>query len=387
MTEHPASSGGLEVPLKGQWLGSYSGSSTGSVVVNIDDRVTYHEGVAYLLEKDRATLPNVAAAFSFFPDANHFQCRTSWISPLHPVTGSTDSWDNLRSMYPDGTEMSTHADIEGRWDAEALTISWKTNVGAHGSCVLPRSEADQPSELVPREEDWAGYKKYTTTLEGRRYLFRGQAERWRLRTSFHRAGRANLIRFVGEDIQSLHRQLSARTKHVFNLTSGDENGAFFNLVQHHGYPTPLLDWTYSPYVAAFFAYRNITNGEAEGASSGDKVRIHVFDQRLWQRDFHQPLNVLRADAFVSISEFLAIENERMIPQQAASTITNLDDIESYIRFKEGTANKQYLWAIDLPVSERRQVIEELSYMGITAGSMFPGLEGACEELRERNFDI
>jgi len=33
------------------------------------------------------------------------------------------------------------------------------------------------------------------------------------------------------------------------------------------------------------------------------------------------------------------------------------------------------------------VIRELGYMGITAGAMFPGLDGACEELRERNSDI
>jgi hypothetical protein len=46
-----------------------------------------------------------------------------------------------------------------------------------------------------------------------------------------------------------------------------------------------------------------------------------------------------------------------------------------------------LWAIDLPVSERKKVIQELGYMGITAGSLFPGLDGACEELRERNFEI
>ena len=47
----------------------------------------------------------------------------------------------------------------------------------------------------------------------------------------------------------------------------------------------------------------------------------------------------------------------------------------------------YLRAIDLPVGERKKVIRELGYMGITAGSLFPGLDGACEELKERNFEI
>ena len=89
---------------------------------------------------------------------------------------------------------------------------------------------------------------------------------------------------------------------------------------------------------------------------------------------------------MSIGEFLAIENERMIPQQAASIITNVDDVETYIRSVE-TNGKTYLWAIDLRVSERRQVVRDLSYMGITAGSLFPGLDGACEELAERNFEI
>jgi hypothetical protein len=46
-----------------------------------------------------------------------------------------------------------------------------------------------------------------------------------------------------------------------------------------------------------------------------------------------------------------------------------------------------LWAIDLPVGDRRQVVRDLSYMGITAGSLFPGLDGACEELTERNFEV
>jgi hypothetical protein len=30
-------------------------------------------------------------------------------------------------------------------------------------------------------------------------------------------------------------------------------------------------------------------------------------------------------------------------------------------------------------------MHDLSAMGITAGALFPGLDGACEELRERFF--
>jgi hypothetical protein len=76
----------------------------------------------------------------------------------------------------------------------------------------------------------------------------------------------------------------------------------------------------------------------------------------------------------------------MIPQQAASTVTNVDDIEAFIKAKEGDGG-QYLSAIDLPINERKKVVRELGYMGITAGSLFPGLDGACEELKERNFEV
>jgi hypothetical protein len=281
--------------------------------------------------------------------------------------------------------MSTVAEARGTWNSDTLKISWTTDIGVSGEATLPRSKATAASELTAVEKSWSDFKNYVAELEGRHFLFRGQKKPWRLRTSFHRAGRADVLRFLREDIPSLHRNLSARTKHVFDIKDGDEYGAFLNLVQHHGYPTTLLDWTYSPYVAAFFAYRRISNEEAE-ASPDTKVRILVLDYRKWQSDWPQIPWVEPATPHFSVLEFLAIENERMVPQQAASTVTNIDDIETYIRSKDSTG-KKYLWAIDLPLRDRRCATQELNFMGITAGSLFPGLDGACEDLKQRNFEL
>ena len=48
-------------------------------------------------------------------------------------------------------------------------------------------------------------------------------------------------------------------------------------------------------------------------------------------------------------------------------------------------NKRYLTAIDIVVKERETVMRELALMGVAAGALFPGLDGSCEELRERLF--
>jgi hypothetical protein len=371
--------------MNGQWLGNYSGTTSGSIILNIDERQERYEGSAHLIENDR-TLPDSFVSFRTPNKDPGFQFRTDVILALDPKTGSGLSLDELKERIGKDNIFSKYADVTGAVEGESLTLAWVTDTGVEGKSVLPRSKADQPSELVPLVKNWAEFMEYVSNLKGCRYLFRGQNEPWRLRTSFHRRGRADLSRFLNEDVPALYKHLSARTKHVFDLKNPDENGAFFNLIQHHGYPTPLLDWTYSPYVAAFFAYRSISNQKAAAAEANAKIRIHVFDQEGWRRDLSQILFVVAPRLHVSIGEFIAIENERMIPQQAASTVTNIDDIETYIRKVEANG-KTYLWAIDLPVNDRRQVVRDLSYMGITAGALFPGLDGACEELTERNFEI
>lgn len=275
--------------MKGQWIGVYSGTNSGTIIVNIDEKRDCFEGCVYLKE-DNEKLLGTTVLFTTKSKGQDFHFSTSGIYPTDPRNGLPIFQEELRKKIIEekcleNVPFSKKADVSGHFDDFSLKLEWSTDIGVSGSTVIQKSQADQPSKLCKSEMDWGGFKNHVLELEKDQFLFRGQNKPWRLRTSFHRYGRANLYRFLQEDIQILHRHLSARTKHVFDLGIPNENGAFFNLVQHHGYPTPLLDWTYSPYVAAFFSYRGLSNQDTEKSSSENKVRVLVFDQAQWEKDF------------------------------------------------------------------------------------------------------
>jgi hypothetical protein len=227
---------------------------------------------------------------------------------------------------------------------------------------------------------WRQFRDIVDTLPPYQFVFRGQkSNSWRLRTSFHRTGRANLERYSAQDIAAASKHLSGQTNHFFNLKEPLEYGAFVSLIQHHGYPTPLLDWTFSPYVAAFFAYRELSR-----PPDARFVRIFKFDIKNWSR-LPQLVKLSPLPPHISILDALAIENPRSLPQQALSTITNVDDIETYILQQEANRAMTFLEAIDIPASEKPTVWNELALMGIGAASLLPGLDGTCEQLKDRIF--
>lgn len=371
--------------LSGQWIGRYTGTSNGKLIVDIDALAAISSAYA-IAHPDDKQLPPACAQFDVPAHPRAFKLSGIPTYPIDLVTGNIGITDALKAAYP-GTTFATSIDIEGEWTDSELSLKWKTDIGTDGSATLPKSKSSDPSEYKSEQVTWDEFKLIVSAFESRRYIFRGQRRPWRLRTAFHRTGRANLARFRLEDIPIVSRHLSGLTRHVFNFLVPDEYGSFLNLIQHHGYPTPLLDWTYSAYVAAFFAYREVTPNDLRCASIDDKVRILVFDQKAWRQTYPQLLRLQELHEHFSLLEPHAIENARMIPQQSIVSVTNVDDIETYIRGRERDQSTTFLRAFDIPLVLRNDVMRELSFMGVTAGALFPGIDGACEELRERHFRL
>lgn len=366
-------------------MGSFQGTPGGELIVQIDAVDDHYEGRAFIhMTQSQTPLPSAVAYFVTPDNANSFDIVAQCV-PINPKTASPCDWSEISQLYPN-TAFSPQVSVKGKLTKKGLNLSWASTLGTKGRALLPRSEAAKPSTYSPTVLSWDEYKRQVNALKyPNAFIFRGQRRQWRLRTNYHRTGRADLQRFSNQDILALYKHLSTRTRHVYDLSIPDQNGAFYNLVQHHGYPTPLLDWSASPYVAAFFSFRRITNAEAAKSKESDCVRIFKFNAGQWRQDWRQLQNLDSPSPHFSLLEFMGIDNERMLPQQALSTVSNIDDIESYIQSKEQVSNRTYLEVIDIHVSEKPKVARELELMGITAGSLFPGLDGACEQLKERFF--
>ncbi|MEP9369493.1 FRG domain-containing protein [Xanthobacter sp. VNH20] len=377
--------------MEGQWIKRIESEQV--FLLDIDDCGTFFEGHFHIFRPDGP--PIFGPLKTDGCSANEtFACQVFTFTPDYK---QAISGQQAQSLYPDGG-VPVQLTITLSKRVRTLNAKWVDEKGRRGSVTLMASRSHKPSDRRPmaKVKTWAAFKVEAMSVEPGRYIFRGQPMPFRLRTSFHRTRRKDLIRFVHNDIPRLHRVLSARTKHIFNLKDADQNGAFWSLIQHHGYPTPLLDWTYSPFVAAYFAFKGARAVAEKGSSdsagadrktASHKVRIFRFDKREWMKDFNQFQTVLNVQPHFSVLEALPMENERSLPQQALSTISSADDIEEYIRLCEAKKNKSYLEVFDLPAECWKQVMRELNLMGITAGSLFPGFDGACQALKEQMFDF
>jgi hypothetical protein len=199
-----------------------------------------------------------------------------------------------------------------------------------------------------------------------RYLFRGAADAdFDLRSTFDR-------RFATVPTQQ-RMQLWDRLLREWRRGCEDsgvdpallaEDKTLWALGQHHGLPTRLLDWSTSPYVAAFFAF-------AEHLTRSPERFAHVA---IWA--LHQDNPVWSRPGGVEVVTVPAIRNDRLRAQGGRFTLCRASTatLEEYVeRYAEGIA----LTKCVLPASAAARALPDLDAMGITSAELFADLGGTA----------
>jgi len=234
---------------------------------------------------------------------------------------------------------------------------------------------------------WSSYKNWieSTIKGGAQYYYRGQRQTsWKLQTSFHRYSEKtgiSMLDYLDRIIPEVNYYVGATENKPIDISNKIEFGSLLARLQHHGFPTPLLDWTFSPYIAAYFAFKDIDPHKPDARS----ITIHMFDFNLWAKSFQQPLNLRDSVSFVSAFRPHAKNNPRMIQQMAVTTATNISDMGQYLISRGNDSGNTFLYSATLPTSERKLVMNELNLMGINSMTMFPDFDGICASMKETYF--
>lgn len=245
--------------------------------------------------------------------------------------------------------------------------------------------------------NWSTFKNYISDLDGR-WAFRGQkSSEWGLESSLERAFRKINPSFVELQIVEKFQQ---RASHYIN-SSMEPSGIveWLALMQHHGAPTRLLDWTFSPYVAAYFALEDCDNECAIWAidynwiqsetvakivksdlTDHEKGSGHVTDTWFSKLDFFDL--IFNKDQRIVIPLVPSKLNERQIIQQGLFLFGSAREhtFEGNLSAYKENDIRNHLYKFVLSKDIRRKALYELNLMNVSRATLFPGLDGFAQSL-------
>jgi len=267
----------------GQWTGKFEGRLTGQAVLSIE-RGNPAKGFISVVQPapmppSRIDLRVSISGDKIIAESESFLAFDRRTSRL--VVADEFVKANPEIFFPQPLR------VVGQIKNNAIIGNWTSASDYAGTFRLVNSLADTPASPDYAKMSWSNFKGFMADYigEGREWLYRGQRNnQWRLVTSFHRNGRYDLATYHGREVTELVRRINAAGSRRFDISARAEDyGALLSLAQHHGFPTPLLDWTRSPYIAAFFAFDGLPADESPEKSA----RIYLFDANQWIADTYQ----------------------------------------------------------------------------------------------------
>lgn len=235
-------------------------------------------------------------------------------------------------------------------------------------------------------DSWDHYLRLVSEPPLREWAFRGQSDAsWPLWPTISRQLRNRRVvsRYWTEQEHRLVWIFQRKAVHFLeNVPAVVDTPQWMALMQHHGGPTRLLDFTWSPYVAAFFALESSVADAAVWAINAPRLGTHAYGPDFPPGDRPpSPEAVLRAAGLrgrnaVAVGEPY-FKNRRVVAQSGtfAWPFDITRPLDAILSTKKGAIIKLVLRA-----GIRREALRELYRMNITYATLFPDLDGLARSL-------
>jgi hypothetical protein len=241
-------------------------------------------------------------------------------------------------------------------------------------------------------------------LQGRRWVFRGQQDtRWDLKPSLERSAcdRVGLAPAAMPNIEAYLMTRFQRNLHRFQVRvpASDDHLEWLALMQHHGAPTRLLDWTYSCYIALFFALELAPLDTTCAIWAIDQVWLFNRLARHRDRGVREAFGIdpelrdpraartLLTTKVTSVAPLVPYHlNERLAVQQGVflvplnPEVSFMDNLQAVARPPE---LRKHVLKLEIPVIRKAQyqMLVSLDRLNVHRLSLFPGIDGFAQSMQ------
>lgn len=272
------------------------------------------------------------------------------------MTASTTEHPDYLSLIPDWPNFASTGEVGGGRVPATKLAGWNS---------------------IPEILEAPFFKRPKTQL-----VFRGSRRYdWSLTPSLGRLDERGIItqEVADAQLQLFRRAIRGRiSDHTLVEIDEDNTKELWSVGQHHGLHTPLLDWSYSIYVALFFAF-----AEDDSPDENPYRAIYVLNKSYVEHDGHCPE--------VSIVEPRKDDHGRLVNQAGLFTLSAYGDTLENVLInslqdevlgevdedKEDEELARYLCKIYIPNKNRDECLRHLRMMNVHHASLFPDLIGAA----------
>ncbi|MHB8789039.1 MAG: FRG domain-containing protein [Desulfobulbaceae bacterium] len=246
--------------------------------------------------------------------------------------------------------------------------------------------------------NWAEFDRSVSKRHYRKWIYRGQSdESWELESSLHRAfkesqkinesgtGKWKSINSYEHEKVMIDKFKCNAHLYLSHLPKENDLLSWLSIMQHYGAPTRLLDFTFSSYIALFFALE-----DGEGDASIYCINHHAIkndDDEYFGKDRLEVYSTIldnKREGNICLFAFEpTFSNQRLLSQQGLFVATNTllfthEEILEKYELEDNNVIK-----IIIPARLRYSGLRKLNQLNINSAIIYPGIDGFCKTMRRQ----